>query len=102
MKKLLVYKQEPTCHDKWVTTVNGCLSSPIFDVCRFDDDQRAKLVGLASYIVSMYVPSLLLIHLKLTAAEALEITISRQNLLLAYCKINLYFSKHAEHWLTPI
>ena len=65
---------------------------------------------LISYIVSVYVPSFLLIHLKPSAAESPEITLFQRNLLFAYREIDSeladlalkYFYEHAIQWLTPI
>ena len=63
MKSLLAYKQEATCHTRWITTASGYLRLLIFDVCHLDDAQKSKLIRLISYIVSIYVPSFLPIHI---------------------------------------
>ena len=61
------------------------------------------LVKLASYIVSVYVPSFFCIHLKPSVAEGPGIVLFQRNLLLAYHQIDSeiaevalkYFYKHA-------
>ena len=62
------------------------------------------------YIVSVYVPSFLLIHLKPSAVEGPGITLFQRNLLFTFREINLelaevalkYFYEHALQWMTPI
>ena len=88
MKPLLSYKQEATCHARWLTTASGYLRLLIFNVCRLDESQRTKLIRLISYIVSVYVPSFVMIHLKPSAAEGQGITRFQRDLLLAYCEID--------------
>ena len=110
MKPLLAYKQEATCHARWLTTASGYLRLLIFNVCRLDESQRTKLIRLISYIVSVYVPSFVMIHLKPSAAEGPGIMLFQRDLLLAYSEIDSelaevtlkYFYDHAQQWVTPI
>ena len=110
MKPLLAYKQEATSHARWLTTASGYLRLLIFNVCRLDVGERTKLIRLISYIVSVYVPSFVMIHLKPSAAEGPGITLFQRNLLLAYKEIDSelaevalkYFYDHAQQWMTPI
>ena len=64
LKPLFTYKQVATFHARWITTASGYLRLLMFDVCQLDDAQKSKLIGLISYIVSVHVPSFLLIHLQ--------------------------------------
>ena len=64
MKPLSAYKQEATCHARWLTTSSEYLRLLVFNVCRLDVGERTKLIRLISYIVSVYVPSFVMIHLK--------------------------------------
>jgi len=110
MTNLLVYKQEPTCHARWITTASAYLRLLIFDVCQLDECQRSKLVRLASFIISVYAPSFFLIHLKPSVAEGPGITLFQRNLLHAYKEVDpelaevalKYFYEHAVQWLSPI
>ena len=68
MKPLLAHKQEATCHARWITTASAYPRLLIFDICHLDDYQKSKLNRLISHIISVYAPSFLLIHLKLSAA----------------------------------
>ena len=90
MKLLLAYKQEATCHARWITTASAYLRLLIFDVWRLDDypKLKLKLIRLILYIISEYVPSFSLIHLKSLAAESLRIILFQRDLLLAYREIN--------------
>ena len=56
MKPLLAYKQEATCHARWITTTGAYLPLLIFAI--LDNYQKSKLIRLISYIISVYVPSL--------------------------------------------
>ena len=53
MKPVLAYKQEATCHAKWITTASAHLRLLIFDSCHLDDYQKSKLIRLTSYIISV-------------------------------------------------
>ena len=79
MKPLLAYKQEATCHARWITTASAYLHLLIFDICHLDDYQKSKLIRLTLYIISVYVPSFLLIHLKASAAEGPRITLFQES-----------------------
>ena len=74
-----------------------------------DEHERTKLIRLIPYI-SVYVPPLVTIHLKQSAAEGPRITLFQRYLLLAYNEIDSelakvalkYFYNHAQQWMTPI
>ena len=110
MKPLLAYKQEETCHARWITTASSYLRLLIFDICHLDDYQKSKLIRLISYIISVYVPSFLLIHLKPSAAEGPRITLFQRGLLLTYREIDSeltdvilkYFYEHTVQWMWPV
>ena len=110
MEPILAYKQEATCRARWLTTASGCRRLLIFDVCRLDERERAKLIRLISYVVSVYIPSFGTIQLKPSAAEGPVITLFQRNLLLAYNENDSelgevalkYFYDHAQQLVTPI
>ena len=82
----------------------------ILDVYRLDDFQRSNLVRLASFILSVYVPSFFIIHSKPSVAEGPGITLFQKNILHAYRDIDpelaevavKYFYEFAVQWLSPI
>ena len=110
IKPLLAYKQEATCHARWLTTASGYLRLLVFNVCRLDVGERTKLIRFISYIVSVYVPSFVMIHLKRSAAEGPGFTLFQRDLLFVYKEIDSelaevalkYFYDHAQQWVTPI
>ena len=53
MTPILPYKQEATCHARWITTASAYLLLLIFDVCHLDDYQKSKLIRLISYKISV-------------------------------------------------
>ena len=88
MEPLLAYKQEATCRARWLTTASGCRHLLIFNVRRLDERERTKLIRFISYVVLIYIPSFVTIHLKPSAAEGPGITLFQRNLLLAYNEID--------------
>ena len=109
MKPLLAYKQEATCHARWITAASAYLRLLIFDICHLNDYQKSKLIRLISYIISVYVPSFLPIHLKQSAAAGPRITLFQRDLLLAYRDIDSeladvlkYFYEHALQLMSPV
>ena len=107
---LLAYKQEPTCHARLITTASTYLRLLIFDISHLDDYQKSKLINLISYIISVYVPSFLLIYLKPSAAEGSRIIFFQHDLLLAYREIDSeladvvlkYFYERAVQRMLPV
>ena len=69
LKSLLFYKQEQICHSRWITIANGYMRMPIFNSKNLTDSQKNKLQKIVSYIVCVYVPSFLMIHLNPKAPE---------------------------------
>ena len=63
LKNLLFYKQEKVCHSRWITTANGYMRTLIFNSSNLTATQKAKLQKIVSYIISVYLPSFLMIHL---------------------------------------
>ena len=106
----MTYKQEATRNARWITTASAYLRLLIFDICYLDDYQKSKLIRLILYIILAYVPSFLLIHLKLLAAEGQRITLFQPDLLLAYREIDSeladvvlkYLYEHAVQWMLPV
>ena len=62
-------KQEQICHSRWITIANGYMRMFIFNSKNLTDTQKNKLQKIVSYIVCVYVPSFLMIHLKPKAPE---------------------------------
>ena len=91
-------------------TESAYLRLLIFDVYRLDNCLRSNLVRPGSFILSVYMPSFFIIHLKPSVAEGPEITLFQRNLLHAYRDIDpelaevalKYFYEHAVQWLSPI
>ena len=81
---LLEYRQEEISHSRWITTASGYLRLLIFGLGNFEVDQKKKLFKIASYIIFVYVPSFMLIHLKPTASEGPFLTLFQRDILLAY------------------
>ena len=69
LKNLLFYKQEQICHSRWITIANGYMRMFIFNSKNLNDTQKNKLQKIVSYIVCVYVPSFLMIHLNHKAPE---------------------------------
>ena len=76
--------QATACYARWITTAGAYLRLLIFDICHLDDYQKLKLIRL----ISVYVPSFLLIYLKPSAAEGPRITLFQRDFLLAYHEID--------------
>ena len=109
LKYLLEYRQEEISHSRWITTASGYLRLLIFGLGNFGVDHKKKLFKISSYIICVYVPSTLLIHLKSTASEGPFLTLFHRDILSAYRDIGLeiadvalkHFLKHATCWLSP-
>ena len=69
LKNLLFYKQEQICHSPWITIANGYMRMFIFNSKNLTDTQKNKFQKIVSYIVCVYVPSFLMIHLNPKAPE---------------------------------
>ena len=108
LKHLLEYKQEEISHARWITTANGYLRAVIFGAGQITPDQRARLIKITSYILSVYIPSFFQIHLKPSAAQGPSITLFQRDLF-AWREIEpelvdvlwKYYVKHASQWLSP-
>ena len=103
---LLFYKQEATCHSRWITA-SGYIRLFLFETSNLSAGDKDKLNWILSYIASVYVPSFMIIHLKRKVCDGPYVTLFQRDLLLAYEKLdqNLsrvvmkYFLKHASNWL---
>ena len=69
LKNLLFYKQEQICHSRWITIANGYMKMFSFNSKNLTDTQKNKLQKIVSYMVCVYVPSFLMIHLNPKAPE---------------------------------
>ena len=105
----LAYRQESISRSRWITTANGYLRLLLFYYDKLNRHQQTTLKRLVSYIVSVYVPSFIMMHLKPQAAEGPQLTLFRRDLLNSYQEIDKeiadvvfkYFLDHAVHWLSP-
>ena len=110
LKNLLVYKQENICHSRWVTTANGYLRLLIFNLGNLSNLQQKRLNKIVSFIISVYLPSFIMIHLNPNSAEGPSLTLFQRDLILAYRQLepNIadvvwnYFVPHASKWLSPV
>ena len=59
----------------------------IFGAEQITSDQRARLIKINSYILSVYIPSCFEIHLKPSAAQGPSITLFQRDLLFAWREI---------------
>ena len=84
LNSLLWYKQEEISHSRWLTTVNGHLRMLLLHSSDLTTVEMTKLSRLASYIVSVYLPSFLMTHLKPHACEGPFVTLFQKDLLLAF------------------
>ena len=108
--EVMFYEQESTCHSRWVTTANGYLRMLIFNLGNFSSDQQHKLKKIISYIISVYVPSFIMIHLNPQAAQGPSLSLFQRDLILAYRQLEpdiadvvwKYFLPHASKWFSPI
>ena len=106
LKSLLWHKQEEISHSRWLTTVNGYLRMLLFHSSYLTTVEMTKLSRLVSYIVSVYLPSFLITHLKPHACESPFVTLFLRDLLLAFeavdsdiCKVvNRHFLQHAKRF----
>ena len=107
LKNLLFYKQERICHSRWITTANGYLRSLLFNSDLSQND-KLKLQRIASFIISVNLPTFLMIHLKPGASEGPYLTLFQRDLIVAFQEIDpeivkttmKYFLEHASQWLS--
>ena len=105
----LAYRQKSISRSRWITTANGYLRLLLFYYDKLNRHQQTTLKRLVSYIVSVYVPSFIMMHLKPQAAEGPQLTLFQRDLLNSYQEIDReiadvvfkYFLDHAVHWLSP-
>ena len=75
LKSLLWYKQEEISHSRWLTKANGYLRMLLFHSSNLTTVEKTELSRLVSYIVSVYLPSFLMTHLKPHACEGPFVTL---------------------------
>ena len=108
LKNLLFYKQEQIYHSRCITIANGYMKTLIFNSKNLTDSQKNKLQKIVSYIVCVYVPSFLMIHLNPKAPEGPSLSIFYCNLPNCFVKtdpnitnvVMKYFLAHASQWLS--
>ena len=121
LKPLLFYRQETISHARWLTTTSGYLRMFIFGYC-VKPAQISRLQHMVSFIVCVYLPAFLAIHLKSSAAEAFlaihlkssaaegpSLVLFTREVLLAYKEVDLpvfeaiwkHIVQHASQWLSP-
>ena len=98
LKPLLFYRQETISHSRWLTTASGYLRMFIFGYC-IEPAQISRLQRMVSFIICVYLPALLAIHLKSSAAEGPSVVVFTRDLQLASQWLspkNIASSVHAE------
>ena len=108
LKPLIFYRQETISHARWLTTASGYLRMFIFGYC-VEPAQISRLQRMVSFIVCVYLPAFLAIHLKSSAAEGPSVVLFTRDLLLAYKEVDLpvfeaiwkHFVQDASQWLSP-
>ena len=88
LTNLLSYKKEAISHSRWITTANGYLRLLLFKSEQLSKEDKKKLTRIVSYLVSVYVPSLIITHLKPEAYDGPFLTLFQRDLLLAFNKID--------------
>ena len=77
--------------------------------CCVEPAQISRLQRMVSFIVCVYLPAFLAIHLKSSADEGPSVVLFTRDLLLAYKEVDLpvfeaiwkHFVQHASQWLSP-
>jgi len=108
LKPLLKYKQESICHSRWITTASGYLRLFLFKHNTLSAIDVAKLKRLVSYIISVYVPSFIMIHLNPRACDGPYLNLFQRDLLIAFQEIDIdvadvvfkYFVEHGSQWMS--
>ena len=103
-KHLLQYNQEEISHARWTTTANGCLRAVIFGAGQITPDQRARLIKIASYILSVYIPFLKFIwnHQLLNYCFPKRLSFRLAwNWTWTVDALWKYYVKHTSQWLSP-
>ena len=75
LKSLLRYKQEENSNSLWLTTANGYLRMLLYHSSNLTTVGKTKLSRIVSYIVSVYLASFLVTHLKPHACEGPFVTL---------------------------
>ena len=88
LKPLLFYRQETISHARWLTIASGYLQTFILGYC-VEPAQISRLQCMISFIVCVYLPAFLAIHLKSLAAEGPSVVLFTRDLLLAYKEVDL-------------
>ena len=111
LRSLLLYryKQETLCYSRWITTASGYLRLYLFNSDKLSDEEKIKLTELISYIVSVYVSSFIMIHLKPKACDGPFLTLFQRDLFFAHREIDeevadvvlKYFVEHGSARLSP-
>ena len=108
LKPLLFYRQETISHARWLTTASRYLRLFIFEYC-VELAQISRLQRMVLFIVCVYLPAFLAIHLKSSAAEGPSVVLFTRDLLLACKEVDLsvfaaiwkHFVQHASQCLSP-
>ena len=77
----LKYMQEKVCLSRWITTANGYTRTLVFNSRNLTVAQKNKLQKIVSYIISVYVPSFLMIHLHPKVPEGPFFSLFQRDLL---------------------
>ena len=74
LQHLLFYKQENTCHSRWLTTASGYIRLFLFQKPTLSTGDTEKLKQILSYTASVYVPSFMMIHVRRAICDGSFIT----------------------------
>ena len=107
LKPLLMFRQESVSHAAWITTASDYLRMLIFGY-NVESRDIPKLQRMISFIICVYLPTFLAIHLIPSAAERPSIVLFIRDLLLAYKSLDesvfnavwKRFVHHASQWLS--
>ena len=108
LKPLFFYRQETISHARWLTTASGYLRMFIFGYC-VEPAQISRLQRMVSFIVCVYLPAFLAIHLKSSAAEGPSVVLFNKRFttciqgswFASFEAIWKHFVQHASLWLSP-
>ena len=102
LQHFLSYQQETISHARWITTASGNLRLFLFHQKQLSDSQLPNLKRIAFFIVSFYVPSSMIIHLKSQASEGPFLSFFQRDLWEAFRNIDVELAEQCfEVFLTP-
>ena len=102
LQQFLTYQHETISHARWITTASGYLRLVLFHQEQLSDTKLRNLERIAFFIVSFYVRSFMMIHLKSQASEGPFLTLFQRDLLEAFRNIDVELAEQCfKVFLTP-